>query len=219
MTERRRRPRASNWETLGAWLRIWTPPRDVDVPPVPRLRLAVAAMVAGACVTAILAVAVPRIEESKRGAAERDERADARAARQAAARTRLVQRPRTGGLRFRAAEPQLVAALQLAITRDARARRERGEVANTATLTRCTRVRSPRTALRPGRAAYDCLARTRLIPRGPGDRAAGSIGYAYRAVADLRGSRWTFCKVDLIPGELLVPDPRTVVPLPAACRS
>ena len=26
---------ATRWKILGAWLRIWTPPRDVEVPPVP----------------------------------------------------------------------------------------------------------------------------------------------------------------------------------------
>src|SRR3712207_7944463 len=27
--------RLSRWEVLGAWLRLWTPPREVEVPPVP----------------------------------------------------------------------------------------------------------------------------------------------------------------------------------------
>jgi hypothetical protein len=27
--------RASIFEIVGAWLRIWTPPRDVEIPPVP----------------------------------------------------------------------------------------------------------------------------------------------------------------------------------------
>jgi len=44
--------KASRWEILGAWLRIWTPPRDVEIPPVPRRS---AALVAALCVAAIVA--------------------------------------------------------------------------------------------------------------------------------------------------------------------
>lgn len=28
--------KASRWEIVGAWLQIWTPPRDVEIAPVPR---------------------------------------------------------------------------------------------------------------------------------------------------------------------------------------
>ena len=49
--------RASRWEILGAWLRIWTPPRDVEVPPVPRRLLAAVAGVIAAAVPALRAAA------------------------------------------------------------------------------------------------------------------------------------------------------------------
>lgn len=38
------RVKASRWEILGAWLRIWTPPKDVEIPPVPRRAAAVVAL-------------------------------------------------------------------------------------------------------------------------------------------------------------------------------
>src|SRR4051812_20957085 len=28
-------PKLGRWETLGAWLHVWTPHRDAEVPPVP----------------------------------------------------------------------------------------------------------------------------------------------------------------------------------------
>ncbi|MEA2139427.1 MAG: hypothetical protein QOG56_2577, partial [Solirubrobacteraceae bacterium] len=54
--------RASRWEIVGAWLRIWTPPRDVEIPPFPRRRALVAAVVLGGVAAALaLAVIAPAI--------------------------------------------------------------------------------------------------------------------------------------------------------------
>ena len=60
--------RLSRWEILGAWLRLWTPPREAVVPPVPRRKVAVG----GAFVLAAAAVAVVVLlnTESDRDAAE-----------------------------------------------------------------------------------------------------------------------------------------------------
>jgi hypothetical protein len=209
--------RAGPWETLGAWLRIWTPPRDAEVAPVPRAGLAIVGLGIAACVAAVLVFAVPPIDHAKRGDRRRAAQAAARAAHDAAARTRLVERPRSGGLRGATGRRRLVAALQAAITRDARARRATGELTSRVQSTRCAPRSDARVPPRPGHTAYDCLARTAVIPRSALDRTAGSIGYPYRAIADRRRGTWTFCKVDLIPGERLVPDPRTVVTVPAAC--
>jgi hypothetical protein len=58
----------SHWELVGAWLHIWTPPRDVPIPPVPRRKLAFLGLAAVAAVAMI----IPAIESGKHaGAAER----------------------------------------------------------------------------------------------------------------------------------------------------
>src|SRR5688572_8473482 len=86
--------KASLPETLGAWLRLWTPPRDVEVPPVPvrALLIGVAAVVVLAAGAA--ALVVPAIDDSKerREAAEAREAAQRREARRR--ETIAEQRPR-----------------------------------------------------------------------------------------------------------------------------
>jgi hypothetical protein len=37
------RSRLGRFETLGAWLRVWTPPRGAVVPPVPKGKIAIGA--------------------------------------------------------------------------------------------------------------------------------------------------------------------------------
>jgi hypothetical protein len=51
--------RLSRFELLGAWLGLWTAPRDVEVPPVPWRRIAVVAAVLVAAVGIAAAVLVP----------------------------------------------------------------------------------------------------------------------------------------------------------------
>src|SRR5207244_3129423 len=71
-------PSLTRWETVGAWLHIWTPPKGLEVPPVPWRKLALWGLVGAIVIGAAAAIAVPRIDKSKQqGAAER--------ARQAAA--------------------------------------------------------------------------------------------------------------------------------------
>ena len=49
--------RLSRWEVLGAWLRLWTPPREAVVPPVPWRKVAVGgALVLAAAVVAVVAL-------------------------------------------------------------------------------------------------------------------------------------------------------------------
>src|SRR3954464_5661281 len=86
--------RASIFEIVGAWLRVWTPPRDVEIPPVPWRKLAIATGVAIVVLGAALAVLVPRIDSAKESRAAKDAAAAAHA--RAANRARIVaeQRPR-----------------------------------------------------------------------------------------------------------------------------
>ena len=82
--------------TVAAWLRVWTPPRDAVVPPVPWRRLAVAGVVAALALAGLAALVLPRLEAARRATAEREARQAAVAAR--ARRERIVaeQRPRAG---------------------------------------------------------------------------------------------------------------------------
>src|SRR5688572_10487627 len=92
----RQRRRASLPEVVGAWLRVWTPPRDVEVPPVPVRRLAIGGFAALVLIAAAAALIAPRIDESKErtAAAEARERGAALDAR----RRRIIaqQQPRRG---------------------------------------------------------------------------------------------------------------------------
>ena len=74
--------RASVLEILGAWLHVWTPPRDVEIPPVPWRKLAIWAGVGAVVLGVALAVMIPRINEGK------DERAAAEPPPSRRARTR-----------------------------------------------------------------------------------------------------------------------------------
>src|ERR671937_408158 len=73
-----RRPRILSWEVVGAWLHVWTPPKDVEVPPVPwRWVFLVAAGLVGLVVVAMLTV-VPALDTGKeKGRAEQERMAAA----------------------------------------------------------------------------------------------------------------------------------------------
>ena len=225
MREEEGRRRAGRLEIVGAWLRIWTPPRDLEVPPVPwaAVALGVVALATGAVVVAL--VIAPEIDEGKRERSAREERRLDAALTARAARVRHEQRARFGRLERReraTAAPAFRGAVldrvARAVTRDARARNARGELPRRATSTRCVPFPPGSGAGSGPRAAFDCLARTATIPRGTTDRRAGVVGYPYRAIVDFGAGTWAFCKINPVAGERIVPDPRQVVPLPGACR-
>jgi hypothetical protein len=200
-------PKLSRWEVVGAWLRIWTPPRGAVIPPVPwRPMLAVVAVVAVAAVVIGRQVDAGKDRAAVRAAAERAERAAARRAAQAREQRVVVL--------DRAAVPGLPA-VERAITREARRRFAAGELARRPGGTRC-RLAPGEVAAAP-RVVLDCLAATGRVPNGRGR--AGVIGYPFRAVVDRRADRVAFCATNPIPGERVVPDPEDTVRLPAACRA
>ncbi len=57
--------KANPFEILGAWLHVWTPPRDVRIPPVPWRKLAIGTGVGALIVGIALAIMVPRIDSNK----------------------------------------------------------------------------------------------------------------------------------------------------------
>jgi hypothetical protein len=227
------RKRASALESLGAWLRIWTPPRDVEVPPVPRRALLVvvaALIVAGIAVAAVVA---PAIDDGKQRADAR-ERAAEDARREAAARRAAEsQRPTSVSLAAlrppagssaadqRAARGAVVAEVEKRITADAQARAADGEFRRPSGPTVCERAPGTpdaATDLTVRRGVLNCDTTVRAIAATETNQ-AGSLAYPFRAVIDFATYRVAWCKTSPPPGERSVPDPRRVIELPPACRS
>src|SRR5690349_14046968 len=69
--------KAGPFETLGAWLHIWTPPRGVEVPEVPRRKLAIIGVVAVVVIGVAAAIAIPAINSSKKDESARQKARDA----------------------------------------------------------------------------------------------------------------------------------------------
>ena len=212
------RRRAGPFETLGAWLHVWTPARDADVPPVPWRRLLLIGLPAAAVVAAGLWAVLDDVSETKRDRAAVEERADAR--RTAARRERLRAEQRAQRTRVPPApRPVLVAALEDAVDHDARGRVRRGDLEEQVDRVDCEP--HPRTAPRrraerdPSRRSgrYFCLAVTSDVV-GVGE---GAIGYPFLARISYRTGRLVWCKVNPVPGEQAIPDARETVRLPAAC--
>src|SRR3954452_1683992 len=64
-------PRLTRWEIVGAWLHVWTPPKGLEVPPVPLRKLALWGLIGAIVIAAAAAIAVPKIAAARRkGAAE-----------------------------------------------------------------------------------------------------------------------------------------------------
>jgi hypothetical protein len=69
------------------------------------------------------------------------------------------------------------------------------------------------------RVSYDCLSPVReVVGAGEQEGARGQLGIPYRAVLDFERRTYAFCKINPIPGERVVPDPRGLVELPRPCR-
>jgi hypothetical protein len=233
-----RKRKASLPATVGAWLKVWTPPRDVEVAPPPSPRtLAIAAAVLVVVVAGAAALIVPAIDAGK----ERDAAAQARedAARREASRRETIreQRPRTlevASLQPAAGAPdaQVVAAreallrrAEAAISDDARARADAGELEGNPQGTQCEpypkrsdRADWPDRDLAAERGVFDCLVFVRAVPKTE-TSIGGQVGYPFRAVVDFDRFSITWCKTNPVPGERVVPDPRTVLELPKACRA
>jgi len=203
--------KASKLEILGAWLGLWTPPRDVEIPPVPWRKVGYAALALAGVIAVIALVVAPAIDDAKDEASARD-RAE-RAEQVAARRARLVklQQPRFGRAPADAPRTAMLERLQEAIGRDARARFSPN--AGTATC-----EPAPGVDESAARVAYDCLSATSEI-RGGGAQAGarGQLGYPYRAIVDFAAGRYAFCRTNPVPSEGALGDPRKVIRLPKAC--
>jgi hypothetical protein len=210
--DERQTARASRMETLGAWLGLWTPPRDCEVPPVPWRKVALGAAALVALVVLAAVVVAPAIDEGKRETATAERAAAER--RAAARRERLAveQRARTGRLTVLAPRTRAVALVEAAIGRDAKAR-----FGTAGAPAACDEA--PGEDPTAPRVVFDCSATVREI-RGAGEQegARGSLAIPYRASLDFAARRYAFCKTNPPPAEQAIPDPRSVAELPAVCR-
>lgn len=201
-------PRAAWWEVLGAWLRIWTPPRDVVVPPLPRRAAAVAAAGLALLAGLVLLFVVPAVDDAKRRGAAQEARRSAAAARAEAVRLRRDQRATTARLAAGALVPQVAARIQ----RDARARLQAGELEGRGI--RGVDCEAPEPASR-GRLSLQCVAVTLDRSR---DKRPLKMGYPFVAVVSADRRRVTWCKENLMAAEGLAYLQR-MVRLPPGCRT
>ncbi|HEV7808802.1 MAG TPA: hypothetical protein VGO80_23570 [Solirubrobacteraceae bacterium] len=193
--------RASRWEVVGAWLRIWTPPRDVEIPPFAWRRALVAAVVLGAVALALaLAVIAPAIDDDKRRQATRAAGASAAAERAERTRLTLDQRPRTGRVvaaarlagagRRAAARAALLAAVRESVARDARARVASGAFERPIREVMCSYLAGGGGP----RARLSCFAVTSRT-------AEAAVGQPFVAAGSLRDGRYAWCHENPGPGE------------------
>jgi hypothetical protein len=182
-------PRLSRWEILGAWLHVWTPPKGLEVPPVPWRKLALWGVVGGIVIGVAAAIAVPRIDARKKeGAAERARQA---AAADAAERARLRADQKVHRVVIPAGvEP--VAALETAITADAKARVNAKTITGPVLSTNCTPAGA--TAIQfAGSRVYKCFVKTATGLPGEGSDVLGT-GYPFVATIYAKQHRAAWCK-------------------------
>ena len=197
--------RASRWEVAGAWLHVWTPPRDVEVPDPPWGRIAAIAAAILVALGVVLAFAIPAIDDAKEESAR--EEAQRLAASRRVERARLIRDQRM--VRGRATLPKDVAgtpaaaaplthAIALAVVAEARRRHAAGEIESPIAEgeARCRKRPSPATRLR-----LECIAVTSTVESGDERGRVGSIGYPFLAAGSLRTGRYNFCKTNPQPGE------------------
>lgn len=206
-------PRASRWETLGAWLHVWTPPRDVEIPapPSPR-RLAVWAGTAFVVVGVLLALTVPRIDSAKDDRAARAGAAEA--AQDAARRAEAIRVQRAS---FATSTPgdldtQLRDA-RAAILADAGTRHAAGEFPQPTREVTCSPAAG---RARSDLLRFSCVAATARLA----DVAAGpqrTVGYPFSLVVQPETGRFAWCRTLPVPAEGATGHSGVRVPQPAAC--
>ena len=185
--------RASLGEIVGAWLRVWTPRRDVYIPPVPRFRIALTlvVLVGGIAGTAVLRAQIAR-----------------------------DQMPRHARLAA-SSRPGIERSLERAITADSQQRFARHALDSRVTRTSCIPFIRPLRAHPPEpppgakSGKYECLGITDSIGPTPGTR-AGEFGFPFWARIDFRQRTAVWCKINPRPGERGIGGD-VFVPLAPAC--
>jgi len=215
--------RLGRLEVLGAWLKLWTPPRGATVPPVPWRRLAIAGALLVVAAGVAVALLSPGVRNDRQQAAERERSAAAERHARALAAAEREQRPRIGpgpadpgaGIapaRRARARTALLTAAHEALQADAATRRAgRIRGLDCEPFPRGSARRAPVADLSRASAAYQCVAVTSRFGQGSGQK--GVIGIPFRLVVRFARGRFAFCRV--VP---LSDRDRLTHPLPRACR-
>ena len=228
--------KASLPETVGAWLKLWTPPRDVEVPPPPAPRtLAIGGALALVVLAGAAALIVPAIDSSKERAAAADareaaqRRAESRRRQIAEQRPHRLDAPRCGPPPARPPRSGSPPAPRCSSARSGhqrgRARPRAGRRAAGPPAGDAVRgLPEARPRRRPGARPRDHPRRLRLPRPRARDRLDGDQRRRRARLPVPRGARLRpllgdWCKTNPVPGEREVPDPRTVIELPPACRA
>jgi type II secretory pathway pseudopilin PulG len=194
--------RLTRWEILGAWLHVWTAPKGLEVPPVPWRKVLLYGLGAAAVIGVALALILPPLNDAKRkGEATRAREA---AALLAAERARLRADQRVHALQVTSAagapvEKALVAALETAITADARARAKRGTIKGPVLGTACE-AGGKALSVFPQSRVYKCFVKTTTGQPGQGGDVLGT-GYPFVATVYTKAGRVAWCKENPKPDE------------------
>jgi hypothetical protein len=190
------RPVPTRWEIVGAWLHVWTPPRDVDIPPVPRRKLAIWGTVAAVVLAGALALIIPAIQTGKeKGAAERAREHAALVIAQA----KFLRQDQRLHLATAAPGADLVTALQQQITADARARVRAHKLGGPIVATQCSAAGRYVIQFAHSR-VYKCFVATATNLQGEGNDKFDT-GYPFVATIYTRTRKLAWCKENPQPGE------------------
>ena len=196
--------RLSRWEILGAWLRLWTPPREAVVPPVPWRKVAVG----GVLVLAATAVGLVVLLNAESGRDAADRRAARAAVERHAAFLADVDRrqaPRHGRAAADAASVRTRRALLDAAEADISAGADDRDV-DCEPFPKTLDTTPPADDVARAAAAFDCIAVESRFD-------TGAIGTPFRLVVHFDTGRYAWCEI--VP---LGDRDRLNHPLPAACR-
>jgi hypothetical protein len=182
-------PHLSRWEILGAWLHVWTPPKGLEVPPVPWRKVALWALGLAVVLGVAAAITVPRIDQGKKAGAA--ERARQTLAADNAERARL----RADQKVHRVAVPagaQAVHTLEAGITADAKARVRAKTITGPVLSTQCTPA-EPSANQFPASRVYKCFVETASGIPGEGKDVLGT-GYPFVATIYAKQHSAAWCK-------------------------
>lgn len=221
--------KAGKLEILGAWLHLWTPPRGVEIPPVPWRKIALGTGIGAVIVGIALAILVPRIDAGKeQNAAEYTAFKD-KVHKQQVERITRVQRAHFGDAKallpaagasaaeVSGARSELVERVKADIRDDAKARADAGEIKPASAPPAC--VRTPGTPTSDDYGVLDCFVQTSPVSESK-SRLISGIGYPFRAVVHYDTFTYAWCLTEPVPSDNLVKgeDPKATQ-LPAPCQS
>jgi hypothetical protein len=206
---------------------VWTPPRGVDIPPVPWRKVAIGFGVGALIVGIALAILVPRIDSTKDRNAAEEAAFQARVQREQGARITKAQRASFGEAKALApgagasaseiedARGKLRSAMEAALYADAKSRGASGEIKPVTGPPTCERA--PGTPEAGAYGVFDCFVPTSAIAASERNM-AGSLGYPWRAVVHYDTFTYAYCRSEPIPGEKAVVTDNAAIQLPDACQ-